>query len=216
MGSAVVDAQGGTYGHVREFAVAPSVDSAHIHGIVIKRTSAKRGDRHSLVPVTPSPAHGQRSHAASRQRQPYPSCPRMRATSSSNATSSTSRSSTCMATRSFASTTSTWSGRNCQESSTEKWQSALPSHRRSGGRHARRRPPPPQRLPPWIRSTPSPAASAPASSHGTSSISSTVIPARRVRLNIEQDRLSKMHPSDIADILEELAPRRTPGSLRKS
>ena len=31
-------------------------------------------------------------------------------------------------------------------------------------------------------------------------------PARRVRLKIEQDRLSKMHPSDIADILEDLAP----------
>ena len=31
-------------------------------------------------------------------------------------------------------------------------------------------------------------------------------PARRVRLKIEQNRLSQMHPSDIADILEELAP----------
>ncbi|WP_419806973.1 magnesium transporter MgtE N-terminal domain-containing protein [Terriglobus sp.] len=31
-------------------------------------------------------------------------------------------------------------------------------------------------------------------------------PARRVRLNVEQDRLSRMHPSDIADILEDLAP----------
>lgn len=31
-------------------------------------------------------------------------------------------------------------------------------------------------------------------------------PARRVRLKIEGDRLSSMHPSDIADILEELAP----------
>jgi CBS domain-containing protein/sporulation protein YlmC with PRC-barrel domain len=31
-------------------------------------------------------------------------------------------------------------------------------------------------------------------------------PSRRVRLKIEQERLSKMHPSDIADILEELAP----------
>jgi magnesium transporter len=31
-------------------------------------------------------------------------------------------------------------------------------------------------------------------------------PARRVRLKVEQDRLSQMHPSDIADILEELAP----------
>jgi len=31
-------------------------------------------------------------------------------------------------------------------------------------------------------------------------------PARRVRLKIEQDRLARMHPSDLADILEELAP----------
>jgi len=31
-------------------------------------------------------------------------------------------------------------------------------------------------------------------------------PSRRVKLKIEQERLSKMHPSDIADILEELAP----------
>jgi len=31
-------------------------------------------------------------------------------------------------------------------------------------------------------------------------------PARRVKLKIEQDRLSHMHPSDLADILEELAP----------
>ena len=31
-------------------------------------------------------------------------------------------------------------------------------------------------------------------------------PSRTVKLKIEQDRLAKMHPSDIADILEELAP----------
>ena len=31
-------------------------------------------------------------------------------------------------------------------------------------------------------------------------------PSRRVKLKIEQNRLSKMHPSDIADILEELGP----------
>ncbi len=31
-------------------------------------------------------------------------------------------------------------------------------------------------------------------------------PARRVKLKIGQDRLSRLHPSDIADILEELAP----------
>src|SRR5207302_5041090 len=52
IGSPVADAAGGTFGHVREFAVAPSIDAAHIHGIVVKPVSAKRGDRHSLVPVT--------------------------------------------------------------------------------------------------------------------------------------------------------------------
>jgi CBS domain-containing protein len=31
-------------------------------------------------------------------------------------------------------------------------------------------------------------------------------PARRVRLKIEQDKLARMHPSDLADILEDLAP----------
>jgi magnesium transporter len=31
-------------------------------------------------------------------------------------------------------------------------------------------------------------------------------PARRVKLKIEQERLSQMHPSDLADILEDLAP----------
>ena len=31
-------------------------------------------------------------------------------------------------------------------------------------------------------------------------------PARRVKLKVEQDRLAKMHPSDLAEILEELAP----------
>ena len=31
-------------------------------------------------------------------------------------------------------------------------------------------------------------------------------PSRRVRLKVDQDRLSSMHPSDLADILEDLAP----------
>src|ERR1700733_9890981 len=53
MGAAIFDANGDTFGHVREFAVAPSVDSAHVHGIVLKRPSARRGARPPLVPVTP-------------------------------------------------------------------------------------------------------------------------------------------------------------------
>ena len=40
-------------------------------------------------------------------------------------------------------------------------------------------------------------------------------PARRVRLKIEQDRLAKMHPADIAAILEELAPAESQGAIFK-
>src|SRR3954454_434867 len=52
IGSPVADAAGGTFGYVREVAVGPSFDAAHIQGIVIKPVSAKRGDRPSLVPIT--------------------------------------------------------------------------------------------------------------------------------------------------------------------
>src|ERR1700721_3003680 len=52
MGTAVVDAKGSAFGHVREFAVAPSVDASHVYGMVVRLASAKRGDRPSLVPIT--------------------------------------------------------------------------------------------------------------------------------------------------------------------
>lgn len=52
MGTAVLDPQGQTLGHVREFAVAPIEDSAHVYGIVLKHSQASRGDRPSLVLVT--------------------------------------------------------------------------------------------------------------------------------------------------------------------
>ena len=51
MGTTVVDAQGSAFGHVRQFAVAPTVDASHVYGMVVRLTSAKRGDRLSLVPV---------------------------------------------------------------------------------------------------------------------------------------------------------------------
>jgi magnesium transporter len=41
-----------------------------------------------------------------------------------------------------------------------------------------------------------------------------VDPARRVKLNIEHERLAQLHPSDIADILEELAPAEREAVLR--
>ena len=58
MGAAVIDAQGGAYGRVREVAVAPSIDASHVFGMVLRLASAKRGDRPSLVPVTELQAAG--------------------------------------------------------------------------------------------------------------------------------------------------------------
>ena len=52
MGAAVIGAQGTAVGHVREFVVAPALDASHVHGLVIKLVSAKRGDKLSLVLAT--------------------------------------------------------------------------------------------------------------------------------------------------------------------
>ena len=54
MGAAIADAGGAVLGHVKEFAVAPSVDAAHVQGMVIRLTSAKRGKegkKLTLVPI---------------------------------------------------------------------------------------------------------------------------------------------------------------------
>lgn len=51
MGVPVVDATGSAIGHVREFAVAPSVNASHVYGLVLKLVSGKRGDRPSFVHV---------------------------------------------------------------------------------------------------------------------------------------------------------------------
>ena len=49
MGVTVADAQGEPYGRVREFAVSPAVDSSHVYGLALRQTSAKRGDPDSMV-----------------------------------------------------------------------------------------------------------------------------------------------------------------------
>lgn len=52
MGAAIIDAQGAAVGHVREFVVAPALDASHVHGLVIKLVSTRRGDKSSLVLAT--------------------------------------------------------------------------------------------------------------------------------------------------------------------
>jgi len=52
MGASIADAGGVVLGHVKEFAVAPTVDAAHIQGLVIRRKGSPRGPKGlSLVPI---------------------------------------------------------------------------------------------------------------------------------------------------------------------
>ena len=49
MGAAVTDVSGRTVGHVKEFAVAPEVDSGHVKGLLLKVNGG--GKKRSLVPI---------------------------------------------------------------------------------------------------------------------------------------------------------------------
>jgi magnesium transporter len=52
MGTAVVDEKGSVLGRVRELAVSTDADTSRIFAFVLKLASAKRGDRPALVPVS--------------------------------------------------------------------------------------------------------------------------------------------------------------------
>lgn len=52
MGAVVVDARGATVGHVREFAVSPQEDSGHVRGMLIRLLGSGRGVKHSLLPIS--------------------------------------------------------------------------------------------------------------------------------------------------------------------
>jgi magnesium transporter len=200
MGSPVTDAQGGTFGHVREFAVVPSVDAAHVHGIVLKLASSRRSDKPSLVLISQlelSP-DGVMQLRESAQPAPLPE-----------------DESFLLLERDLLDqqiidvhghkvvrvndVDLVWE--NCQEDTPDL--SLRIAEVEVGMRGAVRR---------LLKGLPSTSVDRIASRFGASVIPWDFVdlidrdPARRVRLKIEQDRLSKMHPSDIADILEELAP----------
>src|ERR1700730_10097554 len=204
IGSAVADAEGGTFGYVREFAVALSIDAAHIHGIVIKRASAKRGDRHTLVPVT-------QLHLTSTGA--------MQLRDTANPTLLPDDESYLLLERDLLDqqiidvhghkvvlvndVDLVWE--NCEEGGPESGHalSLRIAEVEVGMRGAVRR---------LLKGLPKEPVNRISARFGASCIPWDFVdlidrdPARRVRLKIEQDRLSKMHPSDIADILEELAP----------
>jgi len=103
-------AQGSAFGHVREFAVAPTVDASHVYGMVVKLASSKRGDRPSLVPVAEPAVHRCRTDAAQRNSDPHDSLRRQTYLLLERDLLD-SRSSTSTATKSSASMMSIWHGR---------------------------------------------------------------------------------------------------------
>ena len=204
IGSPVADAAGGTFGHVREFAVAPSIDAAHIHGIVIKPVSAKRGDRHSLVPITE--LHLTSSGA-------------MQLRETANPTPLPDDESYLLLERDLLDqqiidvhghkvvrvndVDLVWENGEENGTGSERPLSLRISEVEVGMRGAVRR---------LLKGLPQEPVNRISARFGASCIPWEFVdlidrdPSRRVRLRVEQDRLSKMHPSDIADILEELAP----------
>jgi magnesium transporter len=200
MGSPVADSQGSTYGHVRELAVAPSVDAAHIHGIVLKLASSRRGDKPSLVLISQLELNPDGAIQLRRSVQPA-ELPE--------------DDSFLLLERDLLDqqiidvhghkvvrvndVDLVWE--NCQEDTPEL--SLRIAEVEVGMRGAVRR---------LLKGFPSSSVDRIASRFSASVIPWDFVdlidrdPARRVRLKIEQDRLSKMHPSDIADILEDLAP----------
>ncbi|MCU1252273.1 MAG: MgtE intracellular region protein [Edaphobacter sp.] len=204
MGSPVVDAKGGTFGHVREFAVAPSIDAAHIHGMVIKQALAKRGDRHSVVPVT----HLQLTSTGAIQLRdtaepiPLPDDERYLLLERDLLDQQIIDVHGHKVVR-VNDVNLVWE--NWEENGAEGSQplSLRISEVEVGMRGAVRR---------LLKGLPQQPVNRLSARFGASCIPWDFVdlidrdPARRVRLRVEQDRLSTMHPSDIADILEELAP----------
>lgn len=213
MGAAIADASGRTLGHVREFAVCPPADANHIQGLVIRPFGAARGSRMSLAAVadlelTPAGALQMRSAAAL---TPMPE-----------------EDSYLLLDRDLLDqqiidvhghkvvrvndVELVWEG--LPDATAEKSQNgAVKSNNQHlslriaevevGTRGAVRR---------LLKGLPATTVDRVANRFKTSVIPWEFVdlidrdPARRVKLKIEQDRLAKMHPSDLADILEELAP----------
>ncbi|WP_348266303.1 CBS domain-containing protein [Edaphobacter paludis] len=52
MGASVMDAQGALYGRVSEFVVAPEIATSQVHGLLLRRSAGKRGEQPALILIT--------------------------------------------------------------------------------------------------------------------------------------------------------------------
>jgi magnesium transporter len=214
MGAPVMDADGRTLGHVREFAVCPPVDANHVHGLVLRLVGAGRGEPMSMAPISGlelTPGGGLRMRAKT-----------------SLATMPKEESYLLLERDLLDQQIIDVHGHKVVRVNDVElvWQTVaedickvLPSGAEGpleghclslriaevevGTRGAVRR---------LLKGLPVATVDRMAGRFQTSVIPWEFVdlidrdPARRVRLKIEQDRLAKMHPSDLADILEELAP----------
>lgn len=200
MGASVMDDQGVLYGRVHEFVVAPEVTTSQVHGLVLKRPAAKRGDQPAVVLITDLTL----THRNELQMRVGAS-PAVMADDESR----------LMLERDLLDqqiidvhgrkvvrvndVDLVWEGGHEEGSEL----SLRIVEVEVGLRGAVRR---------LLKGLPSVAAERIARRFTPSLIPWDFVdlidrdPSRRVKLKIEQNRLSQMHPSDIADILEELAP----------
>lgn len=200
MGASVMDDQGAVFGRVHEFVVAPEVTTSQVHGLVLKRPAVKRGDQPAMVLITDLKL----THRNEMQ---------MRA-GASPAVLAEDVGQLMLERDLLDQQIIDVHGRKVVRvndvdlvwESTEENGAGLSLRIvevEVGLRGAVRR---------LLKGLPSAAADRIASRFSPSLIPWEFVdlidrdPSRRVKLKIEQDRLSQMHPSDIADILEELAP----------
>ena len=204
MGAPILDAAGKSYGRVSEFAVAPQTDASRVEALMVRRAGGKHGDAPSLVPVSTL----RRTDNGSLQLlEGVP------------AASAEKTDDYLMLERDLLDQQiiDVHGHKVVRVNDVDMiWESCAPGERCSGPelnlriaevevgiRGAIRR---------LLKGLPPRAVDRLADRVRPSVIPWDFVdlidrdPSRRVRLKIEQDRLSRMHPSDLADILEELAP----------
>ena len=216
LGARVTDAAGRTVGHVRELAVSPTVDANHVYGLLLRMEGIPKGGDLSLVPVSglePESSGGLRA-VGELVLEAVPDEAQFllldRDVLDQQIIDVDGHKVVRVNDVELVWEAAQEGSANGSGASTEHGNGA--THTRVslriaevevGLRGAMRR---------LLKGLPPPTVDKIASRFRTSVIPWDFVdlidrdPARRVRLKIEQDRLAKMHPSDLADILEELAP----------
>ncbi len=214
MGAPVTDASGRTLGHVREFVVSPPVDTNHVHGLVLRLAGAGRTGRPAMAAVVDL-----EMTAAGQLRMRGQATPKPMAEEDSylflerdlldqqiidvhghKVVRVNDVDLVWEAVGSDGAEGAPCSVQELTEGCTLKLRIAEVE---VGTRGAVRR---------LLKGLPGATVERAAARFRTSVIPWDFVdlierdPARRVKLKIEQDRLARMHPSDLADILEDLAP----------